>query len=61
MVKKMGEIFESVKRGMEEAIAHSKGDKSEVCLFVPEEANIMHVREQSQNQPIKNGGVKTFT
>ncbi len=57
----MGEIFESVKRGMEEAIAHSRGDKSEVRLFVPEEANVMQVHEQNQNQPDKNGGVKTFT
>lgn len=54
----MGEIFESVKRGMEEAIVHSRGDKSEVRLFVLEEANVKQVHEQDQKQPDKTGCVK---
>lgn len=54
----MGDIFESVMRGMKEAIAHSKGDKSEVRLFVPEEVNVTQVNEHSQIQPDKNGCVK---
>lgn len=32
----MGELFESIKRGLEEAIAHSKGEQNEVRLFTPE-------------------------
>jgi hypothetical protein len=62
--EKMGDIFESAKRGMEEAIAHSRGDTSEVRLFVPEEANVRHMHEQSQKQAVKDGGENfhlTFT
>lgn len=49
----MGEFFESIKRGLEEAIAHSKGEKTEVHLFVPQEVNVKQVREKTgltQNQ-----------
>jgi hypothetical protein len=30
----MGELFESIKRGMIDAIAHSKGEKTEARLFI---------------------------
>lgn len=60
----MGEFFESIKRGMEEAIAHSKGDKTEVRLFVPEEVNVKQVREKTgltQNQFASTFGISLGT
>ena len=43
----MGELFESIKRGMEEAIAHSKGEKGDVRLFIPEQVDVRQVRERT--------------
>jgi putative transcriptional regulator len=60
----MGEFFESIKRGMEGAIAHSKGDKTEVRLFVPEEVNVKQVREKTgltQNQFASTFGISLGT
>lgn len=43
----MGELFESIKRGLEEAIAHSKGEQNEVRLFTPEQVDVKKVREKT--------------
>jgi putative transcriptional regulator len=43
----MEELFESIKRGLEDAIAHSKGEKSGVQLFVPEQVDVKLVREKT--------------
>lgn len=43
----MGELFESIKRGLEDAIAHSKGEKSAVRLFTPEQVDVKQVREKT--------------
>jgi len=42
----MGDLFASIKRGLEEAIAHQKGEKTGVQLFKPEEVNVKQVREK---------------
>lgn len=60
----MSEFFESIKRGMEEAIAHSKGEKTEVQLFIPEEVNVKRVREKTgltQNQFASTFGISLGT
>ena len=60
----MGDFFESIKRGMEEAIAHSRGDKTEVRLFIPEEVNVKQVREKTgltQNQFASTFGISLGT
>lgn len=41
-------MFESIKRGLEEAIAHGKGEKIEVSLFTPKNMNVKKVREIQQ-------------
>ena len=41
----MGEAFESIKKGLEEAIAHSKGEATEVKIFEPADINVKRVRE----------------
>jgi putative transcriptional regulator len=43
----MGGIFESIKRGMEEAISHSKGEKTEVRVFTPREVSVKDVRRKT--------------
>lgn len=43
----MSDLFESIKRGLEEAIAHGKGEKTEVRIFTPEEVNVKTVREKT--------------
>ena len=43
----MGELFASIKRGIEEAIAHQKGENTGVRLFTPEEVNVKQVREHT--------------
>lgn len=43
----MSDLFESIKRGLEEAVAHSKGEKTGVRLFTPEEVNVKKVREKT--------------
>ena len=60
----MDNFFESIKRGMEEAIAHSKGEKTAVRLFVPEEVNVKQVREKTgltQNQFASTFGISLGT
>ena len=43
----MSDLFENIKRGLEEAVAHSKGEKTGVRLFTPEEVNVKKVREKT--------------
>ena len=43
----MGDLFASIKRGLEEAVAHQKGEKTGIRLFTPEEVNVKQVREQT--------------
>jgi putative transcriptional regulator len=43
----MGDLFASIKRGLEEAIAHQKGENTGIRLFTPEEVNVKHVREKT--------------
>jgi putative transcriptional regulator len=43
----MGYLFASIKRGLEVAIAHQKGEKTGIRLFTPEEVNVKHVRENT--------------
>ena len=60
----MSDFFESIKRGMEEAIAHSKGEKTDVRLFIPEEVNVKQVREKTgltQNQFASTFGISLGT
>lgn len=60
----MGELFESIKRGLEDAIAHSKGEKSEVRLFIPEPVDVKKVREKTgltQNQFAATFGISLGT
>lgn len=60
----MGELFESIKRGLEDAIAHSKGEKSDVRLFTPEPVDVKKVREKTgltQNQFAATFGISLGT
>ena len=60
----MSDFFESIKRGMEEAIAHGKGEKTDVRLFIPEEVNVKQVREKTgltQNQFASTFGISLGT
>jgi putative transcriptional regulator len=60
----MGELFESIKRGMEDAIAHSKGEKTDVRLFVPKSVDVKQVRERTgltQNQFAATFGISLGT
>lgn len=43
----MSELFESIKRGLEEAVAHAKGEKAGVRVFTPEEVDVKKVREKT--------------
>jgi len=43
----MDDLFASIKRGLEEAIAHQKGEKTGIRLYTPEEVNVKHVREKT--------------
>jgi putative transcriptional regulator len=43
----MGDLFASIKRGLEEAIAHQKGEKTGIRLYTPEEVNVKYVREKT--------------
>jgi putative transcriptional regulator len=60
----MAELFESIKRGLEEAIAHSKGEKTEVRIFTPQSVNVKQVREKTgltQNQFAATFGISLGT
>lgn len=43
----MSDLFASIKRGLEEAIAHQHGEKTDIRLFTPEEVNVKQVREKT--------------
>ena len=43
----MSELFESIKRGLQEAIAHSKGERSEVQVFIPRPVDVKAVRKKT--------------
>ena len=43
----MSDLFESIRRGLEEAVAHQKGEKTGVRLFTPEAVNVKKVREKT--------------
>jgi len=60
----MAELFESIKRGLEEAIAHSKGEKTEICFYTPQNVNVKQVREKTgltQNQFAATFGISLGT
>jgi len=60
----MAKLFESIKRGLEDAIAHSKGETTEVRLFVPEQVDVKNVREKTgltQNQFAATFGISLGT
>ncbi len=43
----MSDIFKSIKRGMEEAIAHQKGKRTRVKVYKPEAVDVKKVREKT--------------
>jgi putative transcriptional regulator len=43
-VKHMGKTFESIARGLNKAIPHVKGKKTEVKIFKPEEVDVSELR-----------------
>jgi putative transcriptional regulator len=43
----MDDIFASIKRGLEEAVAHQNGEKSGVKLYRPAQVNVKEVREKT--------------
>lgn len=40
----MGKTFESIARGLNEAITHAKGKKTEVKIFKPQEVDVSELR-----------------
>lgn len=42
----MGKTFESIERGLNEAIAHAKGKKVAVKIFKPEEVDVSELRRR---------------
>ena len=60
----MGELLDSLKRGMEEAIAHSRGEPSEVRVFHPRQVDVKAVRGKtglSQEQFAAAFGISVAT
>ena len=43
----MSELFASIKRGLEEADAHQKGERTGVRVFTPEKVDVKQVRERT--------------
>ena len=43
----MSDLFASIKRGLEEAVAHQEGKGTGVTLFVPEAVDVKLVRERT--------------
>lgn len=43
----MGDIFESIKKGMKEAIDHQMGKRTDVKVYKPAEVDVKKVREQT--------------
>ena len=60
----MGTLFESIKLGLEEAVAHSKGEQTGIRLFTPQPVNVKTVREKTgltQNQFAATFGISLGT
>lgn len=60
----MGDLFDSIKRGMEEAIAHSRGEQTEVRIFRPRQIDVKEVRGKtglSQEQFAAAFGISVAT
>ena len=60
----MGGLFESIKRGMEEAIAHGLGEESEVRVYHPRQVDVKAVRHKtgySQEQFAAAFGISVAT
>ncbi|HBI15621.1 MAG TPA: transcriptional regulator [Desulfobulbaceae bacterium] len=60
----MGELYESIKRGMEEAIAHSRGKKTGVLVYRPRQVDVKEVRGKtglSQEQFAAAFGISVAT
>lgn len=60
----MGTLFESIKRGMEEAIAHSKGEQTDIKFYTPQAVDVKSVREKTgltQNQFAATFGISLGT
>lgn len=43
----MSEVFESVMRGLEDALAHSRGEKTEVLEYRPRAVDVKEVRRKT--------------
>lgn len=60
----MGTLFESIKLGLEEAVAHSRGEQTGIRLFTPQPVNVKTVREKTgltQNQFAATFGISLGT
>ena len=60
----MNDLFDSIKRGMEEAIAHSRGEQTEVRVFRPRQVDVKAVRSKtglSQDQFAAAFGISVAT
>jgi putative transcriptional regulator len=60
----MSETFQSIQRGLEEAIAHSKGAENTVKVFTPVEVDVKKIRQQtglSQNSFASAFGISVNT
>ena len=60
----MGNLIDSIKRGMEEAIAHSRGEQTEVRVFRPRQVDVKLVRSKtglSQEQFAAAFGISVAT
>ncbi|NTW83633.1 MAG: helix-turn-helix domain-containing protein [Chlorobiaceae bacterium] len=43
----MNSTFESIKKGLEEAVEYSKGEKVHVRVFHPEPVNVQNIRQKT--------------
>jgi len=60
----MGTLFESIKLGLEEAVAHSKSEHTGIRLFTPQPVNVKDIREKTgltQNQFADTFGISLGT
>lgn len=60
----MSDLGESIIKGMEEALAFSKGEKTEAVVHIPEEINVRRIRKKlkmSQNNFADYFGFKVAT
>ncbi len=60
----MSGAFDSIQKGLEEAISHSKGEKTEVKVFTPVEVDVKKIRHKtglSQSQFAATLGISVKT